>query len=55
VTVSVATRADGLLAATRLLSAAGIEVDDIAVRRPTLDEVFLALTGRVEADDELAA
>ena len=28
----------------------GIEVDDIAVRRPTLDEVFLHLTGHHNAD-----
>jgi ABC-2 type transport system ATP-binding protein len=30
----------------RLLDALGIAVEDIALRRPTLDEVFLALTGR---------
>ncbi len=30
----------------RALDAAGITVEDIAVRRPTLDEVFLHLTGR---------
>jgi len=29
----------------RALEGAGIEAEDIAVRRPTLDEVFLALTG----------
>ncbi len=27
------------------LGAAGITVDDIALRRPTLDDVFLSLTG----------
>jgi ABC-2 type transport system ATP-binding protein len=31
--------------AVRALDAAGLDVDDIALRRPTLDEVFLALTG----------
>ncbi|MBV9283269.1 MAG: ATP-binding cassette domain-containing protein [Acidimicrobiia bacterium] len=31
--------------AVRLLDAHGIAVDDIALRRPTLNEVFLALTG----------
>ncbi|MFV5992849.1 ATP-binding cassette domain-containing protein [Streptomyces sp. NPDC056231] len=36
----------------RALQEAGIEAEDIAVRRPTLDEVFLALTG---ADTEVAA
>jgi ABC-2 type transport system ATP-binding protein len=30
----------------RRLDAAGIAVDDVAVRRPTLDDVFLTLTGR---------
>ncbi len=32
--------------AVRKLDAEGIEIDDIAVRRPTLDDVFLTLTGR---------
>ena len=32
------------------LAAVWIEAEDIALRRPTLDEVFLALTGR-PADD----
>jgi len=26
---------------------AGIQIDDIALRRPTLDDVFLSLTGHV--------
>ena len=30
-------------------TAAGVEIEDIALRRPTLDEVFLALTGRAAA------
>ena len=30
----------------RRLDDSGIVVDDIAVRRPTLDDVFLTLTGR---------
>jgi ABC-2 type transport system ATP-binding protein len=32
--------------AIRALDHAGLVVDDIAVRRPTLDEVFLTLTGQ---------
>ena len=32
--------------AVRKLDAAGIEIDDISVRRPTLDDAFLTLTGR---------
>jgi ABC-2 type transport system ATP-binding protein len=34
-----------LMQAVRLLDDGGVAVDDIALRRPTLDEVFLALTG----------
>jgi ABC-2 type transport system ATP-binding protein len=38
---------DGVLTrAIRELDAAGVHVDDIGFRRPTLDAVFLALTGR---------
>ncbi len=33
-----------LIAAVRSLDAAGIDVDDVLLRRPTLDEVFLHLT-----------
>jgi ABC-2 type transport system ATP-binding protein len=46
--VSVAVRShDGVLTrAIRELDAAGVHVDDIGFRRPTLDAVFLALTGR---------
>ena len=35
-----------LTAVVRALDDAGIAVDDIGLRRPTLDEVFLHLTGR---------
>ncbi|NMO93239.1 ATP-binding cassette domain-containing protein [Actinomycetospora sp. TBRC 11914] len=35
-----------------LLEAAGLEVDDAGVRRPTLDDVFLTLTGSTTRDDE---
>jgi ABC-2 type transport system ATP-binding protein len=34
--------------AIRTISERGIELDDIGLRRPTLDEVFLALTGGTE-------
>ena len=38
----------------RALDAAGIEIADVSTRRPTLDDVFLQLTGRaaVDAEDE---
>jgi len=47
-----------LIEIVRDLGDAGIAIDDIALRRPTLDDVFLALTGRASAgsgDDEAAA
>ncbi|MET9473423.1 MULTISPECIES: ATP-binding cassette domain-containing protein [unclassified Streptomyces] len=39
----------------RALEEAGIEAEDIAVRRPTLDEVFLSLTDRKADDAEVVA
>ncbi len=39
----------------RDFDAAGIAIDDLAVRRPTLDDVFLTLTGHGAADEEAAA
>ena len=43
-----------LTVVVRALDQAGVEVEDISLRRPTLDEVFLELTGRSAgaADDE---
>ena len=45
--------------ALRRLDGVGVEVDDVGLRRPTLDDVFLSLTGHtaeesadVEADDD---
>jgi ABC-2 type transport system ATP-binding protein len=38
--------ADELVAAVKALGDAGIALDDISLRRPTLDDVFLTLTGR---------
>jgi ABC-2 type transport system ATP-binding protein len=52
VTVGIDDAGDGLRAALGMLDAAGVEIDDIALRQPTLDEVFLALTGRPATDDE---
>jgi ABC-2 type transport system ATP-binding protein len=37
------------------LAAVAIEAEDIALRRPTLDEVFLSLTGRPAGDAALPA
>ena len=41
-----------LVAAIRELDAAGVTVQDVGLRRPTLDDVFLSLTGHVAEDDE---
>ena len=44
--VSVVDRVESLLAAARAIEEAGIAIDDLGVHRPSLDDVFLALTGR---------
>ena len=44
--------------AVRRLDGAEVGVEDIALRRPTLDDVFMALTGHAaesEKNDEVAA
>jgi ABC-2 type transport system ATP-binding protein len=41
-----------LVDAIRALDAQGIEVDDLTLRRPTLDDVFLSLTGHAAEDQE---
>ncbi|MFD6158108.1 ATP-binding cassette domain-containing protein [Nocardia sp. NPDC060256] len=45
VSLPVADKASALSAAVRALDDAGIQFDDLILRRPTLDEVFLHLTG----------
>ena len=59
VTVAARGGAQELVDVVRRLGEAGIEVDDVGLRRPTLDDVFLSLTGHAaespqgdEADDE---
>jgi ABC-type multidrug transport system ATPase subunit len=49
-TVAVDRGPDALATAVRELAARRLDVDDVGLRRPTLDEVFLALTGRPAAD-----
>jgi ABC-2 type transport system ATP-binding protein len=39
-----------LMAALRSVQAAGVEIEDIALRQPNLDEVFLALTGHAKEE-----
>ncbi len=48
----VADRMAALTHVVRALQEAGIEAEDIALRRPTLDEVFLDLTGRPAAGEK---
>ncbi|HMJ75087.1 MAG TPA: ATP-binding cassette domain-containing protein [Iamia sp.] len=52
VSVAAADRVGALTAAVRALDEAGLEAEDIALRRPTLDEVFLHLTGRRQPTPE---
>jgi ABC-2 type transport system ATP-binding protein len=52
VAIPVGQGTERLTDAARALEAAGVVVDDISLRRPTLDEVFLALTGQPMTDDE---
>jgi ABC-2 type transport system ATP-binding protein len=49
-------RVSALTESARALQEAGVAVEDIALRRPTLDEVFLHLTGHhTEAETEVPA
>jgi ABC-2 type transport system ATP-binding protein len=41
--------------AVRRLNEAGIGIDDVAMRRPTLDDVFLSLTGHAAEDPDAEA
>ena len=46
VSVRVTSGGEGLMTALRSLQDSGVELEDIAMRQPNLDEVFLSLTGR---------
>lgn len=50
--VPVAERKGTIAAAVQRLNDAGIGIDDIAMRRPTLDDVFLKLTGHAAEEAE---
>jgi ABC-2 type transport system ATP-binding protein len=54
VRLPVSRRSGTIVEAVRRLDEAGVAVDDLGLRRPTLDDVFLALTGHAAeaADDE---
>jgi len=56
VRLTVRRRAGALVEAVRRLGEAGLEVEDLELRRPTLDDVFLTLTGHAaEAATEAEA
>jgi len=55
VRVAVRERRGTIVAAVERLAAAGVGVDDLVLRRPTLDDVFLALTGHAAEDEEGSA
>ncbi|WP_328328228.1 ATP-binding cassette domain-containing protein [Kribbella sp. NBC_00382] len=46
---------EALVAVIRTLDGAGIRIADIGLRRPTLDDVFLSLTGHATEEDSQAA
>ena len=48
--LTVRARTGSIVEAVRRLSDASVGVDDLSISRPTLDDVFLALTGHVAAD-----
>jgi ABC-2 type transport system ATP-binding protein len=52
VKLSVRRRQGSIVEAVGRLGEAGVGVDDLALRRPTLDDVFLALTGHAAAEAE---
>jgi ABC-2 type transport system ATP-binding protein len=55
VTMGVRQRHGTIVEAVRRLSDAGVEVDDLALRRPTLDDVFLTLTGHAAEEPSSAS
>ncbi len=60
VRVPVRERSGAIATAVRNLDTAGVAIDDVAMRRPTLDDVFISLTGHAaeepaEDEEEVAA
>jgi ABC-2 type transport system ATP-binding protein len=43
---------EALIEAVRGLDGAGVQTQGLALRRPSLDDVFLALTGHAAEEDE---
>lgn len=55
VSVSVDDGTRRLMEAVRALADAGVPVEDLSLRHPTLDEVFLSLTGKPAASTDTSA
>lgn len=55
IVIPVAGGSRAIVDAVRLLDEAHIEIADISLRRPTLDDVFLSLTGQVAEEETSAA
>lgn len=55
VTVPVSGGSTVLVDVVRGLDSAGVTLEDLTLRRPTLDDVFLSLTGRTAAEEEKAS
>jgi daunorubicin resistance ABC transporter ATP-binding subunit len=51
VSVPVEERVEALVRAAQAIDRAGIELSDLGVQRPSLDDVFLAITGHVAAEE----
>jgi ABC-2 type transport system ATP-binding protein len=54
VALAVSQRAGSIAEAVRLLDAADIDIEDLGMRRPTLDDVFLSLTGKHAEEEPVA-
>jgi ABC-2 type transport system ATP-binding protein len=54
VRVPIPARAGAIVEAVRRLDEADAGVEDVAIRRPTLDDVFIALTGRAAEEQREA-
>ena len=50
--ITVSGGAGVLIEALRRLDGAGVAVDDVGLRRPTLDDVFLSLTGHAAEEEK---
>jgi ABC-2 type transport system ATP-binding protein len=52
VKLKIRNRSGLIVDAVRRLDDAGVAVEDLGLRRPTLDDVFLTLTGHVAEESE---